>query len=149
MSFIPATTDHCAPLVMPERPYHSFIPSREEWEATEAWNRSPVNFFTDGSRRNDSVGGGVYSPELATRHKFRLPDHCSVFQAEITAIKEAVDLLGRSVVIANSSNIYSDSQAAVRALDSAVVRSSIVKECQLSLKVFVQHFRISIVWVGT
>ncbi|EDW25896.1 GL14383 [Drosophila persimilis] len=39
------------------------------------------------------VAGGIYSEQLNIRHSFRLPDQCSVFQAEVTAIREALNCL--------------------------------------------------------
>mgnify|MGYP006279769371 CR=1 FL=1 len=77
-----------------------------------------ANMFTDGSKLDGRVGGGVFCKEPPIKLKFRLPDHCSVFQAEVSAIKEAVDWLLNSVITVKEVNIYSDSQSAIRALGS-------------------------------
>ena len=47
----------------------------------------------DGSKLYDNLGGGVFLPELQIETSFRLPDHCTVYQAEVMAIVEAMKLL--------------------------------------------------------
>ena len=42
--------------------------------------------FTNGSKLDENVGGGVLSAELLIETSFRLPDHCSVYQADVMAI---------------------------------------------------------------
>ena len=54
---------------------------------------SSVEVYTDGSKSVDGVGGGVFIPEYRKSISFRLPDHCSILQAEISAIKRAVNWL--------------------------------------------------------
>ncbi|KAH8351719.1 hypothetical protein KR084_005480, partial [Drosophila pseudotakahashii] len=76
-----------------------------------------ICFYTDGSKLDGHVGGGVYSEQLDIRKSFRLPDHCSVFQAEVHAIKEAIDCLGNTS-LSRHLNIYSDCQAAIKSIYS-------------------------------
>ena len=38
------------------------------------------------------TGAGVYCESRNTHHSFRLKDGCSVFQAEVAAIKQAADI---------------------------------------------------------
>jgi len=64
---------------------------------------------TAGSKLDGHVGGGVYSEELNIRKSFRLPDHSSVFQAEVHAIKETFYCLGNISLQRGHLNIYSDS----------------------------------------
>lgn len=47
-------------------------------------------------RMDQSLRGGLeeeYTSVISISSSFRLPDHCSVFQAEVAATKVAVDLL--------------------------------------------------------
>ena len=44
--------------------------------------------YTDGSKSDNGVGGGVLLPDLGKY--FKLPEHCSVFSAEAAAILSAV-----------------------------------------------------------
>jgi len=79
---IPNITDLLKSIEYSHTPFDSLIPDREEWNG----------FYTDGSKLERQVGGGVYSEQLDIRKSFRLPDHCSVFQADVQAIKKSTNL---------------------------------------------------------
>ncbi|KAM8702144.1 hypothetical protein ACLKA7_005588 [Drosophila subpalustris] len=57
--------------------------TREEWADKPPGKTGALTFYTDGSKLKNQVGGGVFSQHLGINHSFRLPDHYSVFQAEI------------------------------------------------------------------
>ncbi|XP_022217480.1 uncharacterized protein LOC111070830 [Drosophila obscura] len=82
---------------------------------TDNWLEGPpgpdgaIQIFTDGSKLDNKVGGGIYSEQLNIRHSFRLPDHSSVFQAEFIAINEALGWLCEIATTASHLNIYVDS----------------------------------------
>ena len=57
-----------------------------------------ISIYTNGAKLHNRLGGGVFSAKLDTKIAFRLPEHCSVFQAEVTAIKESLLVLTRSVL---------------------------------------------------
>ena len=147
LEFLPGKTDYCISPTQPEKPFLALIPRREEWLKSTAWQSSHLNFFTDGSKLNDQVGGGLYCRELDLRIHFRLPDHCSVFQAEIAAIKEVLDWLQTNVVTCNTVSIYTDSQASIKSLLSASLRSKFASECLASLMVMTEYFQIKLIWV--
>lgn len=65
----------------------------------------------DGSKTSNGVGILVSSVKLKISLSFRLPNQCSVFQAEIIAIKEALSWLKEKVIYTTSLRIFSDSQA--------------------------------------
>ena len=48
------------------------------------------------SRWIKGVVRGVFYRELSINSTFRLPGHCSIFQAEVAVVKVAVDVLFRS-----------------------------------------------------
>jgi len=75
------------------------------------------------SRALQRQSGGIYSEQLNIRKSFRLPDHCSVFQAEVFAIIEALMLLNGANCQNKLINIYSDSQAAIRSIISTNTNS--------------------------
>ena len=144
---LPSNTDYCIPIVDLVKPFKTLIPSREDWRAVDVWQPSVLNFFADGSKLNDQVGGGVFCRELSLGINFRLPDHCSVFQAEIAAIKEVLDWLRINVVSSTQVNIYTDSQASIKCLASHTMRSKFASECLASLKVMAEFFTIQLIWV--
>ena len=73
--------------------------------------------YTDESKLDGRVGAGIHSTCLAINKAIRLPDHCSVFQAEICAMHEAINWLEINRQSVSVFGILSDSQAALRALD--------------------------------
>jgi len=87
-------TDLCKSLENSHTTFEDLIPDREEWEQGRPGTTDAICFYTDGSKLEAQVGGGVYYEQLNIRKSFRLPDHCSVFQVEVFAIKEARNCLG-------------------------------------------------------
>ena len=93
---------------------------------------SQFNVYTDGSKLNDQTGAGVAiykgGSEIAS-DCYRLPNGTTVFQAEITAIAKAAEMLtglqdGRVKYV----KIFVDSQAAIRAVGNAKVNSRAVAQ---------------------
>ncbi|XP_070075503.1 uncharacterized protein [Drosophila takahashii] len=118
-----------------------------KWDHLPHQIENAVNIYTDGSKLNLQTGGGVFSPELDIKVSFRLPDHCSVFQAEVMAIQEAMSYLDTTKHCNTDIFIFSDSQAALRALDSYSTNSLTISECRKSLNEMATHLRISLIWV--
>lgn len=98
--------------------------------------------FTEGSKLKAKVGVQVSFREFSINSCFRLSDHCSVFQAEIVAIKVAADELPRSAACFREVCIYSDSRATIRALSSLTVSSKLDKKSMTSLAVASSYFDI-------
>ena len=95
------------------------------------------NVFTDGSRKENQTGCGFviyhHKREIRAEH-YRLPDFATVFQAEITAIRQAADALSTTVTHnLKHVKIFVDSQAALKALANPAIRSRAVAEAVESL----------------
>ena len=83
--------------------------------------QSLINIYTDGSKTDDHVGCGfvIYRGNYEIlSSSIRLPEYCTVYQAEVMAIQlaaqEAQNILGpRDSYI----KLFSDSQAALKSLD--------------------------------
>jgi len=100
------------------------------------WGFSPVIVHR---RLNSQTGGGVFSPELDIKVSFPLPDYCCVLQAEVMAIQEAMSHLDTSEHHDIYILIFSDSQAALRALDSYTANSKTISECNKSIYEMATH----------
>lgn len=72
---------------------------------------SYVHLYTDGFKTDECVGASVWSMECALR--YRLPNHTSVFCAELFGVDRAIDY----VIISNHSKaiIFSDSLSSLKA----------------------------------
>ncbi|XP_036320510.1 uncharacterized protein LOC118735019 [Rhagoletis pomonella] len=140
-------TDYCAPRLNFTKRYRISIPDRKFWSGGAPDDNGSLHLYTDGSKLDGKVGGGVFSARLGLEICFRLPNHCSVFQAEVAAIQEAVEHLRTREVIYNDIFIYSDSQAALKALDSVTCSSKTVADCRRSLNEMAEQSALHLVWV--
>ncbi|KAM8702395.1 hypothetical protein ACLKA7_007726 [Drosophila subpalustris] len=118
---IPPKTDYCMPIEHITTPYHTLIPRREEWAVKPPGKPGSLTFYTDGSKLKN--------------------------QAEILAIKEAIDILKNSNVTSGSINIYSDSQAAIKSIAATTTNSISVSKCRKTLHEMAGHFDICLIWV--
>ena len=112
------------------------------------------NVYTDGSKMNDLVGAGVYilrKEEVLATHKVRLPDECTVYQAELMAIKQAAIILQRYDDL-TSVKFYVDSQAALRTFQADFIKSKLALQTIEALNQ-IKHQIMIFVWtkahVGT
>jgi hypothetical protein len=101
----------------------------------------------DGSKTNKSTGAGVYRWGSRRGHSFRLGLHTMVFQAEIYTIKACITENIEKGYTEKKICILSDSQAAIKALDSFQINSKLVWDCHQSLVKLAEHNRIQLVWV--
>ncbi|GBN97535.1 hypothetical protein AVEN_125371-1 [Araneus ventricosus] len=112
------------------------------------WDQlSPVfslGIFTDGSKINGQVGAAfnVFDPAHTGDFQFRLDNHCSVFQAELTAIKLAL-LWKQSHKPSTHSHLFTDSMSSLNALQKFKPNSNLVEEIQGLI-----DGTISLHWVG-
>ena len=118
----------------------------------EAKHRAVTQFnvFTDGSRQNDQTGLGlaIYKGTKEIKaESFRLPDHATVFQAEVTAITKAVKAL-ETQTDAKFVKILVDSQAALQAVANPHITSKVVWRAVDALnRLAITARRITLVWI--
>ena len=88
------------------------------------------NVYTDGSRLDDQTGAGfvIYRGKRKIHTgKYRLPNHATVFQGEITAVTKAANKLhGLNIPDMKYVKFFVDSRAAIQALDNPTIRSKTV-----------------------
>ena len=113
------------------------------------------NIYTDGSRKDDQTGSGyaIYKHRQEIKSgSHRLPDHATVFQAEITAIQLAAEALtemhGPSITDIKFVKIFVDSQAAIQALGTPFITSRAVDGAINALnKLAERSTKITITWI--
>ena len=139
--------DDCMPITYNfGLPFLIRIPDRREWADGLELGESVVSFYTDGSKMSKGTGMGIYGPSLRTYEA--LGTTASIFQAELFAIESCArhclsndNLTGRNIFI------LSDSQAAIRALNSTVIRSKLVFGCLNILKLLASKCNLTLIWV--
>lgn len=111
------------------------------------WRRDAASFFMDESKLRGRVGWEVFYRELSIISSFKLAGYCSIFQAEVAAIKVPVDFLLRSATSFREVYIYLNSRMTILAVSSLMVRSRLVKGCLTSLSIASSNFVNRNVWV--
>ena len=91
-----------------------------------------ITCYTDGSKTDEGCGAGFIittNNNDTTLHKgsYRLPDYCTVFQAELTAIMKACTHLTSN----NNKHIiiWTDSLSSIQAITTLNIKSRTVGEC--------------------
>lgn len=139
-------TDYTKPTPMFDRNFTVDIPSREKWTANLVKPNGTL-FYTDGSKLEGRVGSGVFSESPPLNLSFRLPEYCSVFQAEMVAINEAAKWVLQSGLESNEISILSDSQAVIKSLNSVYLTSKAAIQCREALNELATKVRVNVVWV--
>ena len=116
-------------------------------DAYKGFGNVTCRIYTDGSKQNGRVGASfiVYiQAERIFSRGFRLPDHSTVFQAELYAIREAARYVC-SRNIAWPLCFFVDSQAALLALQKEQILSRLVSETIAALNGI--QTPVHLVWV--
>jgi hypothetical protein len=96
-------------------------------------------WFTDGSRADSGTGSGIYGKRPERSFSFSLGKYTMVFQTKIYAILQCACENIRRAYRNKGILIFSDSQAAFRALSRPQVTSGLVAECLDALSTLASH----------
>ena len=149
-------SDVCAPRYRFSQGFSTRFPLREEWANGQIDERTGIlNIYTDGSRCEGahedrsimSSGSGAFSTELGIELSYPIGRYGTVFQAEVVAIKCALECVIAHTTQRGPLNIHSDSQAAIRALSAPRITSKIVFECRKLLEQVACDHETTLVWV--
>ena len=110
-----------------------------------------ITCYTDGSKTDQGVGYGYIittnnnTTEIQTQSA-KLPDFCTIYQAELTALTAAAEALK---CFANR-NIYilTDSQAAIHTLNKSTMNSQTALNCHGALNNLAAHNVVKVLWVA-
>ncbi len=136
-----------------DRSFSVSFPSREQWRRASPQlipkRTGRINCYTDGSLTSRGAGAGAVTRSVNEEDKFRIPlgKTTTVFQAEMLAILEVVNHLRRKETVGKTIRIYSDSQAALKALSNFRVTSKLTRDCLPALNTLGQSNRVRLTWV--
>ena len=114
---------------------HDTFADREAYRNFLSLDEYPIQVFTDGSKMNGRVGSAFRIKSIdGILHdsSFRLPDRCSVYQAELSAIRYAAKKISDRGYV-GSVVFFVDSQAAMLGLQSARIQSQVVLDTILEV----------------
>lgn len=124
------------------------IPPRDDWkDGSRPLQPCESEWYTDGSKGEKGTGAGILGVQDGVGIVVPMGMFPTVFQAEVTAIMEcAVYNLNRGITDRNIS-IFSDSQAALRALDSCTFTSRLVWDCLIAVSLLGMKNNVTLCWV--
>lgn len=140
-------SDSTKPIYSFDKAFKVIIPKKEEWQVENHFTGTCINIYTDGSRTEDRSGAGIYSNEENINISTPLGKFASVFQAELHAILQGAQICLEKETKNKNLRFFSDSQAALHALDTHVTRSILVKNCQDTLNQLSQHNSVELFWI--
>jgi len=109
--------------------------------------RYATSVFTDGSQSSSGTGVGIYFSGLTEDKSIPLSIEATVFQAEIFAIWQSITYLKSLEPTDEQIYIRSDSQAALRALNSPRVESKQIWDCVRALNDLASARPVILTWV--
>lgn len=146
---LPADTDVIQPMRDWNKPYTIDEFSYQKGEGPKTTNK--IYYFTDGSKIGGSATGAAFvryqNDEEERAQKFCLNQKNTVFQAEILAITEAARSIEGETNRGKEIEIYSDSQAALKAIAGNTITSKMVWECAEALRGASAINKITLRWV--
>jgi ribonuclease HI len=125
------------------------FPPRELWlnQAENMTSSDEITCYTDGSFCDNRSGAGVSSDTLKLEESYSLGTYTTVFQAEVYAILACSDICQKARLQNETIHILSDSKAALMALSSYKISSSLVMQCWNSLHALSNSNRVRLSWV--
>lgn len=141
-----APKDAIVPVIKTSRRFKVVFPTRDDW-ADNTLPPSDFTFFTDGSLCDGLSGAGVFSANPETRLDYNLGPHITVFQAELFALVRCAFHCLQEKFYGCRISICSDSQAALKSLQSYKIDSSLVLECRALLDRLTVMNDVSLLWV--
>ena len=145
-------SDHQVPVyLLNENDYKNFstaFPSRESWtDGRLDGVQETLRCFTDGSRKDGCTGAGIQIEELEMELSVPMGKLATVFQAEVQAILVCAQELLQQGTLERKISIFSDSQAAIKALSANSFSSKLVWECRQTLKQLCARNEVRLIWV--
>jgi ribonuclease HI len=124
------------------------ITDRDYWKIKEPeFPEEALIWFTDGSRANSGTGSGIFGQRPKRSLNFPLGNFATVFQTEIYAILQCAYENIKRTYKNKQILIFSDSQAALKALSGPKVTSELVAECRDALTELARQNRVTLAWV--
>jgi ribonuclease HI len=127
----------------------SIIPSTANNQEQADSNSSPTNIYTDGSKlETDDVGSAfvVHHPSGRVEpKKYRLGTYCTVFQAELLALDQAVHWIELNAT--TDVTIFSDSLSSIQAIQNRSNTHPLVHSIHQTLNRINDRIKVRFSWV--
>ena len=144
-----APCDYIPRVTVLDRKFSVIIPTRTECETIISSYEENNNFifYTDGSVANSGSGAGIFCERLQLNSFFPLGKYTTVLQTEVFAITMCIQKCIELLLVGKPICICSDSQAALRALQSYSVASDSIFECIKLLNRMSTVESVTLLWI--
>lgn len=140
-------SDHMVARYLDNALFKVIIPDRNGWtDFRDGIPKQCLIWYTDGSKSDEGTGSGIYHENTKTGYTHSLGNLASIFQAEIHAITECARTNIEMTCQHRQTYIMSDSQAALKALQSQKTSSKLVMECFDTLNDLARQNKVTLVW---
>ena len=155
---IPPNRDLTVPILNLDRNFTIITPGDDITEYRESLsniieNTPPeyITCYTDGSKIDSKCGAGyIITTDNNNTHlheaSYKLPDYCSVYQAELTAIREACNYLHSE--INKHIIIWTDSLSSLLTIKSHTLRSKTAIECIAAIERIAANNKVELRWIA-
>ena len=154
----PQVRDLTTPILNLDRNFKTVIPGENINEYRESLaetiEQTPphcITCYTDGSKLESRCGAGYVittnnNNTIIGEASYRLPDYCSVYQAELTAIREACNFIkeetNKHIII------WTDSLSSLMAIRSNNIRSKTVFNCLTAIRNIATTNTVELRWIA-
>jgi ribonuclease HI len=144
-SLFDMSSDLMLPKINTEKPFETQL----NWgEVNRTHSReNSITWYTDGSKTVNGTGAGIHGTHPEHSISLSLGVYATVFQAEIHAIEVCLRENLRRGYRGKNICIYSDSQAAIKALACHQINSKLVWNCLECLLKLATHNKVTLAWV--
>jgi ribonuclease HI len=140
-------SDHTIPIYNYSK-YFNVIIDAEYWRNKDPmFPEDVLVWYTDDSRTDSGTGSGIQGLRPNRGYCFPLGKYATVFQTEIYAILQCAYENMRRAYRNKQILIFSDSQAALKALSGPKGTSRLIAECLDALTVLADLTEVTLIWV--
>ena len=119
-------------------------------QKTEQLSSQDWQIYTDGSKANDNTGAGfcvIHANKETFRNSYHLGKLATVYQCEVFALHMASQWATTHIGTPSKIIILSDSQAAIKAINSTKVTSRMIQDTINQLNILGTTHRVELRWV--
>ena len=146
------TRDEQTPALSIDQTFQVEIPAKETYQEVN-YDQYEITCYTDGSKTTEGVGSGLTiraSPGLESLNlekSYHHNDQCTVFQAEVYAVGKAATFLNEKKVVGKNILINCDSQSAINAINSTVIKTHTIEQTTRELNDLGRANKVLLRWI--
>ena len=144
------TQDQSTPTLSINQRFEVDIPDKDDFKEPDE-TENDVNCYTDGSKLDELVGAGIVvrinSDDPDHKEAFHLGKYSTVLQAEVLAVEKTATFLLSKKIEGKKILINCDSQSAIKAIDSTVIKNKTTLAATNALNTLGESNEVTLRWI--